>query len=57
MNNNGFTLIELLIAMSLTSVIGMVLFSTYDMVMQFGTESKKNCFSKRAGTLVFNNIG
>lgn len=46
MNNNGFTLIELLIAMSLTSVIGMVLFSTYDMVMQFGNESKKIVFQK-----------
>ena len=29
----GFTLVELLIAMTLTAVIGMVLFSTYSMVM------------------------
>lgn len=46
MNDKGFTLIELLIAMSLTSIIGMVLFSTYDMVMQFGKESKAVVFKK-----------
>lgn len=46
MKNNGFTLIELLIAMSLTSIIGMVLFSTYDMVMRFGNESKEIVFQK-----------
>ena len=33
---NGFTLVELLIAMTLTAVIGMVLFSTYSMVMDNG---------------------
>ena len=32
----GFTLLELLIAMALTAVIGMVLFSTYSMVMNNG---------------------
>ena len=32
----GFTLVELLIAMTLTAVIGMVLFSTYSMVMDNG---------------------
>lgn len=52
MNNNGFTLIELLIAMSLTSIIGMVLFSTYDMVMQFGSESKEIFFQKEQERLL-----
>lgn len=32
----GFTLVELLIAMTLTAIIGMVLFSTYGMVMDNG---------------------
>lgn len=52
MNNKGFTLIELLIAMSLTSIIGMVLFSTYDMVMQFGNESKEIIFQKEQERLL-----
>lgn len=52
MNNNGFTLIELLIAMSLTSIIGMVLFSTYDMVMQFGNDSKEIVFQKEQERLL-----
>lgn len=52
MNNKGFTLIELLIAMSLTSIIGMVLFSTYDMVMQFGNSSKEIVFQKEQERLL-----
>ena len=35
-NKAGFTLLELLIAMMLTSVIGVVLFSTYRMVLENG---------------------
>ena len=31
----GFTLVELLIAMTLTAVIGMVLFSTYSMAVSY----------------------
>lgn len=38
--NAGFTLIELLIAMTLTGIIGVILFSTYDMVLQYGKDSK-----------------
>ncbi len=38
--NDGFTLIELLIAMTLTGIIGVILFSTYDMVLQYGKDSK-----------------
>lgn len=52
MNNKGFTFLELLIAMTLTSVIGLVLFSTYDMVMQFGTESKEIVFQKEQERLL-----
>ena len=49
---NGFTLVELLIAMTLTAVIGMVLFSTYSMVMDNG-KTVRNRVLERESERVF----
>lgn len=35
----GFTLLELLIAMGLTSILGLVLFSTYRMILSYGQDA------------------
>ena len=48
----GFTLVELLIAMTLTAVIGMVLFSTYSMVMDNG-KTVRNRVLERESERVF----
>ena len=52
---NGFTLVELLIAMTLTAVIGMVLFSTYSMVMDNGKTVRNRVLereSERVGVML-----
>lgn len=51
----GFTLVELLIAMTLTAVIGMVLFSTYGMVMDNG-KAVRNRVLVREGERIFRGI-
>lgn len=38
-SEQGFTLLELLIAMGLTSILGLVLFSTYRMILSYGQEA------------------
>lgn len=48
----GFTLLEMLIAMTLTAVIGAVLFSTYNMVMDSGISIRKTV-SQREGRRIF----
>lgn len=48
----GFTLLEMLIAMTLTAVIGTVLFSTYNMVMDSGIRIRKTV-SQREGRRIF----
>lgn len=48
----GFTLVELLIAMTLTAVIGMVLFSTYAAVMDNGKNVRERV-ARREGERVF----
>ena len=48
----GFTLLELLIAMALTAVIGMVLFSTYSMVMNNG-QSVRALVLEREGERIY----
>ena len=47
-NNGGFTLVELLIAMTLTAVIGMVLFSTYGMVMDNGRTVRERVLERES---------
>ena len=47
-NNDGFTLVELLIAMPLTAVIGMVLFSTYGMVMDNGKTVRERVLERES---------
>ena len=54
-NNAGFTLVELLIAMTLTAVIGAVLFSTYGMVMDNG-KTVRNRVLERESERVFRGI-
>lgn len=48
----GFTLLEMLIAMTLTAVIGTVLFSTYNMVMDSGISIRKTVH-QREGRRIF----
>ena len=51
----GFTLLELLIAMALTAVIGMVLFSTYSMVMNNG-QSVRALVLEREGERIYRGV-
>lgn len=51
-NNAAFTLLELLIAMMLTSVIGVVLFSTYRMVLENGQSLQKIVGERETGRMV-----
>lgn len=53
--DGGFTLVELLIAMTLTAIIGTVLFSTYRMVMDNG-RAVRNRVIERESERVFRGI-
>lgn len=53
--SGGFTLLELLIAMALTAVIGMVLFSTYAMVMDNG-QSVRALVLEREGERIYRGV-
>lgn len=52
LKNGGFTLLELLIAMLLTSIIGVVLFSTYRMVLENGQSLQHIVGERETGRMV-----
>lgn len=56
----GFTLIEMLIAMALTSILGLVLFSTYRMIISYGKEASIEVFNqeekRQAGIIIDNDL-